>query len=294
MSASAGVGVAALLVLGFGPPGPWIPLVTTCSLGEPIGTYTIWTPSALVNVPDGGAARLGENQLNWTVSSGSLTVGQLAPPGPGGEGMGWSHQVGIVSEFNDESWTFYRTHNVSTRGGGAGPCTQPYVAEISGPGYGCGEAGAVLPLIDNSSDVVEPHVWNGTPGDNGSTGFPGCPTATPGAYVWFDSSFHSSGPGWNGPFDLNLCRFSGLYNISTRVPAKLPIVVHVPYQDGAITASGLLTWNNTAPSPAVGPAAGYSLPSGWLWEIAPVGPVHSSLAQYLLTPGLLAFERKGC
>jgi hypothetical protein len=290
-----GIAIAALVVIGLGPRGAFLTRVTTCELGAMVGNYTIWTPDGLVNIPDGGSAHMGVNELNFTMSSGSLTVGGLGPPSPLSFGFSSGFHAGLLTQFDDWPWTFYSTRNVSTIGESAAPCTQPYVATVTTDAGGpCGEIGIVLPLADNTSDAVEPHIWNGTPGDNGSRGTPGCPTATPGSFVWFDSSFHTSGSGWNSAYDLNLCNFSSPWGISTKMSADVPIVVHVPDDGGMISAAGFLTWNSTVPHSSTGPAADYTLPGGWLWEVAPVGPIHGSLAQDMLTPGSLAFERLAC
>jgi hypothetical protein len=287
-----GVVVAAVVVIGFGPSGRLLTHVTACRLGDNVGSYTIWTPDEIVNIPDNGSVTVGKSGWNVTMTSGSLSTGSIVPSG-GSESTALSPpQSGIYAEYFDVNWTVYQTQNVSEVGASAGPCTQPYVAESSGIGLGCG-GGTVIPLIENSSDAVEPHVYNGSDGFNGSQSVQGCPKATPGTYVWFDSSFHSGGTGYDTPVSWNLCGHSSLVPLDVNSTAQLPVVVTVPFEGHTVSASGLLTWYDSSTAYG-GPTVVYHVPGGWVWTLAPVGPISSPIDTARALPGLVAFERSSC
>jgi hypothetical protein len=290
-----GVAVAAVIVVGVGPPGLLLQRTTACQLGTELGTYTIWTPALIANIPDGGNVTVAVNEWNVTMTSGSLTVNRLVPMGAtayriGEEGHGLTN--GLEVNYADFNWTFYATTNVSGYGGGGGPCTQPYIAEISFPGV-CGGI-LTLPLPDNSTDALEPHVWNGTAGVNGSENYPGC-HQTPGSYVWFDSAFHGDGSGNAKPVNWNLCGLSGYHLLQLDSVAQVPVAIIVPYQGHDISASGFLSWTDVrGVNPFLGPTASYLVPAGWDWTLAPVGPVSTLVNPDQPLPGLVAFVRSAC
>lgn len=251
----------------------------------------------LANIPDGGNASFFAAGFDYTMTSGSLTVGSARSIYLShGYGLTLS-TAGILADYFDENWTFDETENVSTMGTSATPCTQPYVAEFAGqPGY-C-EGYGILPLPINSSDLTEPHVWNGTPSNwfGGAPGRPGCLNPTPGASVRFDTSFHGSGSGVASAARLDLCNQSGTHSLEVAVPAEVPVVMSVPHHGGSVSATGYLTWA-AAPNPSSPgfATAAYALPPGWLWDLAPVGPVTSPIdPQGSNLPGLVAFERTAC
>ena len=294
----AGVAAALLLVLGIGPPGLLLPRATTCQLGAEVGTYTIWTPMQMINIPDGGNVTFATDEWNITVASGSLTLNPLEPPqGPiqsgvsGGSGL---NRAGIWVQYGDLNWTFYHTSNISLIGASPGPCTQSYVAEIDLPGGGCG-GWAVMPLANNASDAVEPHVWNGTAGFNGSETYPGCPQQSTGTYTWFDTSLHTGATGPAQPIDWNLCGVTGNHSLVLNGVAQLPIVLNVEVNGADIAVAGLLRWCD---SPALhvysGPTVTYLVPGGWNWTLGPVGPTPAPIDPDLPLPGLVAFTRSAC
>jgi hypothetical protein len=285
-----GVGVACLVTFSIGPPGLILPHATVCQLGADLGTYTVWTPTQIANFPDGGTASVAFDGWNLTMTSGSLTTNPLKDSGPV-EQFGSDPNGGLFGSFADFNWTFYRTSNVSVAGGSPDPCTQPFIAQMAVPGGGCG-VGAVIPLVDNSTDAVEPHVWNGTPGLNGSETYGGCPVQTPGTYVWFDSSFHAGGSGPAQPVRWDRCNSSGFAPLTLDGDARIPIAVTVPYHGTEISAWGTLTWYDS--DPADGPTAVYEVPGGWVWTLAPVGPAEFIINPSQPLPGLVAFERTAC
>ena len=289
-----GVTVGVLLLAGFGPGGLLLPHSEGCELGASLGEYTIWTPVMMANIPDGGNASMFADGFNYAMTSGSLTVGST-PSILFGVGFGLTlSTAGIFAVYLSVNWTLYQTQNASVLSSGASPCTQPYVAEFAGqPGY-C-EGSGIIPIPVNSSDFVEPHIWNGTAGPNWQNSLPGCPYSTPGASVWFDTTFHSRGTGLASPTQLNLCGQNGSYPLELYLEAKVPVVMTVPYQGRSVSASGYLTWVSASPYPPGFSTASYNLPAGWLWEIAPVGPVSTPVGPQPSTlPGLVAFERLSC
>ena len=203
-----GIALAAVVVVGFGPPGQLLPRVTVCQLGPEIGTYTIWTPNGPLNKPENTtvSAFSVPGASNYIFTSGSLTVG-VTPPDEDGGGWGeGNYSAGIALLGTLNNWTFYRATNASVIGSTSNPCTQPYVAQLGlDPFPTCGGF-VTIPLENNSNDVLEPHVWNGLRGPNDSSSEPpSCPEATPGTQVWFDTSFYYGGTGNSAPVTLNLC-----------------------------------------------------------------------------------------
>jgi len=300
--AVAGAVIAAVIVVGVGPPEAFLHSVTVCRLGPELGTYVIWTPLVLLNKPfeanvsnwvDGSA-------WNYTFSSGSLSVGAL-PTGPfdyGGGDAIVGPGGGIYADFQNHNWTFYETENKTVMGATSGPCTQPYVAEL-GNGLGCGGLLTIPLLPNNSTDTTEPHIWNGTTGLNGSESL--CPTETPGTYVWFDTSFDVNGTGNYRPVNWNLCDLSGDSSLQLLGVARIPINVTVPYDGRDISSKGYLNWYG---EPGGGTLPGlttisvdsayYSVPDGWNWTLAPVGPAALPINPSAPLPGLVAFERSAC
>jgi len=292
-----GIAVAAVIVVGVGPPGMLLPRSTVCQLGSEIGVYSIWTPSTMANIPRGGNVTQVQNEWNLTMTSGSLTMNPLGPFGgeiPASVKFESGTNVGIAVAYGDFNWTFYRTENESVIGGASGPCTQPYIAQIGIPGGACG-GWDYVPLVNDSSDAVQPHVWNGTSTFNGSETYPGCPKETPGTYVWFDSTFHPGGVGTDASVRWDLCNFSGYHQLVLNGVAQVPISVVVPFEGHDISASGFLTWNdNSGIGPWLGPTATWLVPAGWVWNLAPVGPAAFGINPDLPLPGLVAFVRSAC
>lgn len=303
--AGATVGLVIVAVLGL--PGFLVPLRTECRLGPAVGTYTVWSPAFVLNIPQGGGLNVSVSYTglrtpsswdgNYTMTSGSLTVGSLPqPPGldtAGNEVFTSSPSAGgIFLGYKDINWTFYHTQNFSARGVAADPCSQPYVAEgwFSTP-YGCGGF-YILPLANNSSDSMEPHVWNGTTNINGSEGG-GCPSAIPGSYVWFDSSLHSSGSGATPTVGWDLCGQSGNRTLQLSGTAQVPVTIWVPFAGHYISASGYLSWFSRTPL-GEPPTAIYTVPSGWNWTLATVGPGNATIDPASPLPGLVAFVRSPC
>jgi hypothetical protein len=296
--AAVGAIVAVAVVVGIGPPGLLLPRATVCKMGTEIGEYTIWTPLMLINIPDGGNVTFHTNEWNITVSSGSLELNSLQPQrGPiysGGGGGSGLNRAGIWAEYGDFNWTIFRTANTSEVGTSSIPCTQPFVAQLTVPGGGCGGE-AVIPLSDNSTDAVEPHVWNGTSTFNGSETYPGCPQQTPGTYVWFDSSLNLGGTGPDTPVTWNLCGGAGYEPLSFPGIARVALVLHAPYGDGGVSVAAMLQWTDSPALPVyTGTTVGYLVPAGWNWTLTPVGPTNSPINPDQELPSLVAFERSAC
>jgi hypothetical protein len=294
-----GVVVAAAIFVTVGPPAASLQRVTACELGAEVGTYTIWTPFLLIDIPDGGNVTYAANEGNITVVSGSLTLNDLRPQGgpiatgeSGGSGL---NRAGIYAEYADRNWTIHRVSNVSTEGGTSGPCTQPYVAQVGWPGSGCG-GDAIIPIPDNTSDATAPNRWNGEPGFNGSEKWPGCPQQSPGTYATFDSALHLGGPGPGSPTNWNLCGVTGYERLTLVGIASVPLTLNVPYDGALVTVSATLRWVDSSVLPAYmgGPTTGYLVPGGWNWTLAPIGPVLTGLDPRNPLPGLVAFERSAC
>jgi hypothetical protein len=284
-----GVALALLLVFGFGPRGVFT-RSEVCQLGPSVGTFAIWTPNDLANIPDGGYASIATGGWNYTMSSGGVTVGPLIPLPPFSVRV--THTVpasGILSDWADFNWTFFRAENASVAGGSPNPCTQAYIAQIDFPGV-CAYAGAVIPISNNSTDASDPHVWNGTAAANG-TG-PDCPALTPGAYVWFNASFSLSNSAGGKPEDFNLCNQTGYFPLYAKGPIQVPIRVVIPFDGGEISSTGYLTWS--AFGSFGDESIGYDLPAGSNWELSQVGP---SSQTFQFANGLIpavAFDRLGC
>jgi len=309
-SVAVGVVVGVVLVAGFGPTGLLLPRVTACRLGAAVGNYTIWTPDILVNTPTGGGADFNASYTglqgpqisddNYTMTSGSLTVGALPPGGgldTGGAFFRFTNEAsgGVLAEYQYGNWTFFRTENASVVGGPAGPCTQAYVAEVAYFHSFCWWD-FEIPLANGSSDALEPHSWNGTwnetPGENW-TSDPGCPTPTPGAYVWFDSSLHPGTSGTPPKVTLDLCGQTGNRTLLLLGTARVPVTIWAPLDGRHISASGFLDWYSQMPS-TVAPTATYIVPAGWNWTLGSVGPVSAPIDPLAPLPGLVAFERSAC
>jgi hypothetical protein len=293
----AGAVVAVVVVVGFGPPGLLLPRVTVCALGAPIGTYTIWTLDQPLNKPPGVnvSATAESGAWNFTFVSGSLTVGALHP---GNSAFGWGADgpmAGISSMGAEINWTVFGVSNTSVIGSAPGSCTQPYVAEEDlAQAPPCGGF-VTIPLANNSSDAVEPHVWNGT----GETSWnpASCPHATAGAYIWFDTSFHAEASGVSAPVSWDLCGQSGEFPLILAASAEIPVVVNVPYDGREVAVHGFESWLGgqfRLFGPSGGTTANYTVPGGWTWMLAPVGPVSIALNPGAYLPSLVAFERLPC
>jgi hypothetical protein len=293
-----GVVVASVLFVTEGPPGALLPRGTHCELGAEVGNYTIWTPLQLINIPDGGNVSYANDEWNITVTSGSLVLNALTPQrGPiigGFEGGSGENRAGLWVMYGDFNWTIYDASNSTSIGGASGPCTQPYVAELMTPGGACG-GWYVVGLPDNTTDVGEPHIWNGTSTFNGTETYPGCPVQTSGTWVWFDSAFHGDRVGNDATIDWNLCGVPGYRSLVLNGIAEVPEILHVPFQGRSIAVTATLAWtNNRAISTIQGATAGYLVPGGWNWTIAPVGPAAFPIDPNEPLPSLVAFVRSAC
>ncbi len=288
--ASVGVGVILGTTVAWGLP-ELFPATTRCVLGAEIGSASIWTPSVLVNVPLGGSAAFGARYLNWTFSSGSVTVG--APwPENGGMALYPGHsEVGINGVLGLANWSFYVAENRSQAFGASDPCTQPYVTAISSS-LTCatiGNLSTVLVLPDNSSDAVQPHTVPPQPCSYDQ--------ATPGASLWFDTSFHASGSSGQGTsVTLNLCgpAFTAPLNVSVTSRVAYPIEVNMSLNGRVVTAFGNVLWNGPAGLPVGVPTAEYLLPQGWIWNVSSIGSGTLPTVESPVATALLAFERTPC
>ena len=286
MAVAIGAGIVAASLLVIGVPEVTHP-ATSCSLGAEIGSAWIWTPGILVNVPLGGGAAWGSGSLNWTFSSGSLIVGKLPKGGGGGALELGSDETGINGFFGLGNWSFYQAQNRSTAFGTGYPCTQPYVAEIQ-DGVSCGAVGnlsSILALPDNASDAVQPHYM--------PPQICSYESATPGAALWFDTTYHSGRP--ESPYaseTIRLCGFgyNAPLNVSLTGVAEYPIDVSMTVGGTTISATGHVRWAN----PGFTPTAEYSLPKGWAWNISAMGAGILPTIDNPTTTSLLAFERSAC
>jgi hypothetical protein len=297
--AVAGAIVGLILVLGIGSPGFLLEHVTVCKLGNEVGTYVIWTPLSLLNKPEGTNVSVWAAAWNYTFSSGSLTVGALSSTTPNSAGGEQDDEPGggIFAGYQNHNWSFYQVVNESVIGTTAEPCTQGYVAELGNP-LGCGGL-TTVPLSHNSTDTNEPHVWNGTTGFNGSEA--PCTVQTPGTYVSFDTSFNPNGTGTAAPVTWNLCNTPGNSPLELLGTARISVVVTVPYQGHDISSFGFLNWygdpnggSTGGPNGISEASAFYSVPGGWNWTIAPVGPAAFAVNPASPLPTLVAFERNAC
>lgn len=264
--------------------------VTTCSLGREIGSASIWTPGILVNVPFLGSAAFSSNQIEWIFSSGSLQVGATPRDGGGGLSPG-PPEFGINGFFGLANWSFFEAQNHSQAFGTGTPCTQPYVAEITSA-LSCGALGnlsTILVLPNNVSDAVQPHTIPLSYSCNQGM------TPSPGASIWFDTSYHVGGTSGSGASEsLRLCGFpyTAPLNVSLWGPASYPIVVSMLADGQTIRATGNFVWSDS--NPHASPAAEYSLPNGWVWNVSTVGPGTLPTPSNPSTTSLLAFERSSC
>jgi len=297
-----GAVVAAVIVVGIGPPGLFLPRATTCQLGAEVGTYAIWTPDTPLNKPEGVnvSVLVTAGGWNFTFTSGSITVGVLHPSGATSSGWGnYGPSSGISMQGTLNNWSFYHVTNTSVLGGTSDPCTQPYVAELGLPPVdNCGNF-VTLPMQNSTNDSVEPHVWNGLWGPNDTYSEPtSCPGATPGAYVWFDTSFHAVGTGADAPVRWDLCNQTGTATLNVPGVAEVEVTVYAPYAGHEISASGFETWTGSAQSfvatPLIEYTATYGVPVGWTWLLAPVGPTSVPINPDAPLPSLVAFEQEAC
>jgi hypothetical protein len=255
-----------------------------------------------LNKPEGVNVSVAAQTGGWnfTFASGSVTVGSIHPSGLSAGGWGDGNPAsGISMQGTLVNWSFYGVHNASVIGTSSNPCTQPYVAEMGyPPTQQCGGF-VTIPLADNASDVVEPHVWNGKLGLNSSAPEPpNCPPATPDAYIWFDISFHENATGALAPVQWNLCNLTGSRPLDLPGVAEIPVVVYAPYEGHEISATGYQTWiglPNGGATPGIELwTASYTLPAGWLWMLSPVGPTPTPINPEMPLPSLVAFERLAC
>lgn len=277
-----GIIVASTIVVGFGPPGYLLP--KTCQIGKELGTYLTWTPIYLVNIPDGGSVSVWQDSWNYVMQSGSVNLTSPAEISGSAE-QSWPPGSGIFVTFEETNWTIYETENVTPSGLTASPCTQPYVGDFGNP-YGDCSAWPDLPLVNNSTDAVEPHSWNGT-------WSPACPATSSGTYVWFNTTFLSSGSGYGAPAKLDLCGMTGTYTLAAYTPVRAPVTITVPYGGKEIESHGYLTWQGVR-SVSNEATVTYNLPMGWNWEVSPIWPVGSPLDLNVSLNQLVAFERFAC
>lgn len=283
-----GIGVAVAVVLVIGVPTITKP-VTTCEMGDRVGSASIWTPLELINIPDGGSVSFDMSRWNWTFTSGSLVVGGRSVSDGGASASLGGSEAGIFGTEGLAQWGFFAARNVSSAFGVNHPCTQPYVAEDESA-LECGAAGnlsAILPLPNNASDAVELHSVPSNP----------ClpdENATPGAELWFDTSFHEASGTTNQSATIALCGPLYPYPLNITLPgvAEYPIVVSMQLHGRAIQATGFTWWSSGGLG--YGPTVGYSLPNGWIWNVTSVVPGVLPSVGDPTTTALLAFERSAC
>ena len=289
LTVAIGVGVGALLVVATVSPGVFLGS-RTCVLGQRIGTYTVFSPIFLANIPDGGFANVSLAGWNYTFASGSVSVGAIeASDGS----IGVAHVVpyaGIQAAWWDVNWTFYSTMNTSSGGAVSHPCTQPYIAE-NGGGLGCGGF-VVMPIANNSSDASDPHFWSGEGAFNGSESYPGCPTQTPGTSVWFNTSFGWSSSESSPPPTIDLCQSARYFPETVSGTVNIPIQIFVPFDGRNISASGDLIWSSFDYNGQ--PTISYELAPGYWYEMSPIGPTQEQTGQSFPGPSSIAFERFNC
>lgn len=292
-----GVAVGGLVVFGAGPGGFLLPRTLSCTLGPLVGTYLIYTVLTPLNKPSGAdvGATAVTGGLNFTFTSGSLTVGGLRVGSGGGGWDDYSPDAGISAMGAEENWSLYSVRNATRIGETPAPCTQAYVAEITPDSRPICSGFLTLPLADNDSDAIEPHVWDGAGNDTGASNGTywsgwGCSAATPGARYWFDTSFDESPGASPPPVSWDLCGTPGLHRLFVSGVVRIPIVVTVPYAGGSISAHGFMSWE----AGPLGWTANYSVPGGWIWQLAPVGPVSAPWNLSAPLTATIAFERSSC
>jgi hypothetical protein len=280
-----GVGVVVALFLGATLGYSYLPVGTTCALGNRVGTYNVTAPRLIANYPYLGGAAVTESAQNWTFSSGGVVLGNHVKSaggmGTGGPGGG----SGLILQVEQPIFAVYSVHNVSSPlPKGSHPCTQPYVAETVSSGYCGGGIFGGYPIPDPSNDSVEPHIFNSS-----CPYIPNGSSIVPGAYMWIDNSFPTN-PAPGMVATLNLCSWTTNFSQDVRGAVALPIVLYAPYDGRVLSIQGFLWWVSVFTD---GPTASYSLPHGAIWRAATVG-LFSENSSGLLPPGLLAFERISC
>jgi len=298
VGSTTGVIVAVIVVVSFGPGGLLLPRATVCQLGQNLGTFTIFTPAELTNIPYGGNMTDATNEENLTITSGSITTNPFQPwSGPLKSGVvdgSGENRAGIWATYADFNWTFYSVENVTKVGGSSSPCTQPDVAYRQIPGLGCGGE-AIIPLANNSTDAIEPNVWNGTAGFNGSEDYPGCPVQSPGTYVGFDTSLNLNGSGNSKPVRWDLCGTSGYFPLVLNGIAEVPLEITAFIHGNKVSVHAALErYDNPSLPVYQGPTTIYRVPGGWNWTLAPVGPTTAPINPSDPLPALVAFERSAC
>ncbi|HTW55369.1 MAG TPA: hypothetical protein VMG36_02835 [Thermoplasmata archaeon] len=283
--ARAGVGVAlAVVVLAAG--FAFVDaaqLRTGCRLGSLVGEFNATAPSQIVNHPGFGVAGFNSFGQNWTFRSGSLVLsGPTLYPGGGGFGLS-SGGAGLLVEISEPVWAVYAVKNASTTAAGASPCTQPYVAEVVNatdcPG---GFASFAYPLANNTSDAVEPQVFNTSCDGTLGAG------VLPGAYVRFHNSYPAGPLTAQNSTELNLCDWTTPFYQPEFGTVYLSVTLEVPLGSQWLRIPGQLWWEAIG-----GPTAYYDLPAGAIWAVAAIAN-DSAPAPGLLPSGLLAFEALPC
>lgn len=282
-----GLTAALLLVTALGVPGWALPRETTCQVGSEVGEFTIWTPSGIVNKPLDSSVNLFGDTWSYGFNSGSLTL--ISPTNPGSAGIGDSNPTaGILASYAEFNWVFYRTTNVSTVDANGQPCTQPYVAQVQLPALTQVEI-CLIPIMNNLSDVHQPHSFNGTEGT------PGCFVQPSDDYVSFFTAFPTSNGTPIVGATLDLCGQSQPYPLPLTGLAELPISITVHLSGGNLTASGVLSWTG-GPQPAdpYFVSAYYDLAPGWSWQLASIAAEENPFSPAMPLPGLLAFIQTPC
>lgn len=283
-----GIGLAMVLVVG-------LPLserpVVQCAISGLAGSAWIWTPHALVNVPDGGSSAMNVGALYWIFGSGAVDSGASFPISGRFSMNSTDPGVGIIGVVGLAEWDFYSVDNISVPFGPSSPCTQPYLAFIASP-LVCGGGGnltTILPLPSNETDYSQLHF---VPPQSCMAG-----SASPGASIWFDTSYH--GPVAGSPYrgkSLDLCSpsYSTPFVISLLGVASYPIVANMTLPGGhTISSRGNFVFSASS-SPA-DPVVTYDLSAGWIWNISAVGSSGQLPSQNDPTTGtLLAFDRVSC
>ena len=259
---------------------------TGCVLGGRIGLYNVTAPVDIVNIPDNGSASVFTMAENWTVSSGSLTLGALPSREPNaGSGAGVMEGNGLLAGSRQPIFAVYSVQNSTTFSPTAQPCGQPFVAQAVEPGYCGGGFAFGFELPDPTNDSVEPHIMNEScpiiPADAG---------ITPGAYMWFDTAYPSSNATGSRFTTVNLCGWTTQYTQDVRGSVGFPFILYVPSNGRTISVHGFVEWESWLTNLMT---ASYGLAPGWVWRVASIG-VYSEDISGLLPPGLLAFERNAC